>query len=145
MIGKISTSLLFALTLAACGASPIGGGSSAPGNTNVGSGNNAGSNSPQPGPAPAPTLDFATVNTNVIEPKCVRCHGGSAIYGGVNLASYSGVKAHLNSIRSEVVSGGMPQGDSLTKDQYNQLISWIDAGAPQTAAAGAAEFGDTAE
>jgi len=142
MIRKITTTCLFAVTLAACGASPVGDSGGGAANT----GNGTGNQSPQPAPAPAPALDYATVNADVLTPKCVRCHGGSnGTSAGVNLTTYAGVKAHLSTVRSEVVSGSMPQNDSLTQEQYNQLINWIDAGAPQTASLDAAEYDGTEE
>ena len=52
---------------------------------------------------------------------CVSCHS--------NYASLSQVKLSSASIRNSIVSGSMPRGTSLTTDQKNTIVCWIDAGA----------------
>lgn len=53
---------------------------------------------------------------------CVSCHS--------NYNSYTTVKSSSSSIRNSIVNGSMPQGSSLTDDQKNNIVCWIDAGAP---------------
>lgn len=78
-------------------------------------------------------LSFALVRKQVFEPSCISCHGNS---GGVNLESYTSVKAHLPQIeKSTLIDRTMPKNGSLTSGQMGLLRSWIQAGAP--------EFGQT--
>lgn len=53
---------------------------------------------------------------------CVSCHS--------SYSSYSSVKSSASSIRSSIVSGSMPKGTSLSDDQKNKIVCWIDAGSP---------------
>lgn len=68
------------------------------------------------------TPQFATNVLPIIQANCVGCHS--------SYNTYSGVKAGISAIRSEVVSGSMPKGGSLTTDQKNAIVCWIDGGAP---------------
>jgi uncharacterized membrane protein len=65
---------------------------------------------------------FANNVLPIIQANCVSCHS--------SYNTYSGVKAGVSAIRSEVVSGRMPKGGSLTSDQKNAIVCWIDGGAP---------------
>ena len=58
----------------------------------------------------------------LIQSFCVSCHGS---YG-----TYSGAKASGSSIRNSIVNGSMPKGSSLSDDQKNNIVCWIDAGMP---------------
>lgn len=53
---------------------------------------------------------------------CVSCHN--------TYSSYSGVKSSAASIRSSIVGGSMPKGTTMTDDQKNNIVCWIDAGMP---------------
>lgn len=53
---------------------------------------------------------------------CVSCHS--------SYSNYTSVKSSASSIRSSIVSGSMPKGTSLTDDQKNKIVCWIDAGSP---------------
>lgn len=57
------------------------------------------------------------------------CHGAGSRKGPGELLDYTQVNADLEEIRSEVVSGRMPQGRSLTTAEKNTIICWIDNGA----------------
>jgi hypothetical protein len=65
---------------------------------------------------------FTSAVLPIIQSNCVSCHS--------SYNTYAGVKASVSAIRSEVVSGNMPKGGSLTTDQKNAIVCWIDAGAP---------------
>jgi hypothetical protein len=78
--------------------------------------------------------DFATVSSQVLQRRCVACHGSS---GGVNLQTYSNVFKNKSRVRAEVVQGSMPPGSPLSSSQRKLLVNWIDAGAPQSPAAAA--------
>jgi len=58
----------------------------------------------------------------VFQSVCVGCHS--------KFSSYSGISADKSSIRSKIVDGSMPQGTSLSSAQKNNIICWIDNGAP---------------
>lgn len=44
------------------------------------------------------------------------------------LTTYPQIFASKSAILSSIVSGSMPRGTSLTTNQKNAIISWIDAG-----------------
>jgi mono/diheme cytochrome c family protein len=89
---------------------------------------------PTPTPAPAPTATFSSIYTNIIQPRCVSCHGGAA---GYTFTSYSGVMRAVtpNSTSSSKLytatkSGSMPaSGSALTAQQLQNIADWINAGA----------------
>jgi hypothetical protein len=58
----------------------------------------------------------------VIQSACAGCHG--------NLGTYSQLHSSQMSVRSAIVSGRMPQGNSLSTAQKNAIVCWIDSGAP---------------
>ena len=98
-------------------------------------GNTGDNNTGNGGSTPTPTVvDYATVNSQVLQKRCTSCHGSS---GGVNLQTYNNVYNNRSRVRSAVVNGRMPPGSPLTSSQKTMLINWIDAGAPQSAAAAA--------
>ncbi len=53
---------------------------------------------------------------------CVSCHS--------SYSTYSTVKSSASSIRSSIMNGSMPKGTSITDDQKNKIVCWIDAGSP---------------
>jgi hypothetical protein len=65
---------------------------------------------------------YATDVAPLMSGKCVGCHS--------SYASYSGVSSSKSTIRSNIVSGNMPQNGSLTDAEKNSIVCWIDAGAP---------------
>ena len=58
----------------------------------------------------------------LLQTYCVGCHS--------QYSSYTKVKSDVSAIRSYIVNGSMPKGTSLTSDQKNKIVCWIDAGAP---------------
>jgi hypothetical protein len=68
------------------------------------------------------TKSYSVDVSPLIQSNCVSCH---STYG-----SYAGAKASASSIRSSIVSGSMPKGSSLSEDQKNTIVCWIDAGMP---------------
>lgn len=75
-------------------------------------------------------LNYANVNANVLTPKCTSCHGTQ---GGINLQSYSAVVSNLALVQSQVIAGAMPKSPvpPLTSNEFNLLMRWINAGAPE--------------
>ena len=58
------------------------------------------------------------------------CHNGGSINSGGPLTTYAEVNAKRATIRSQVLSGSMPQSSTITQAQINAFICWIDSGAP---------------
>lgn len=82
------------------------------------------------------TALFSYVNTNIIVPNCVKCHGGGMVEGGVNLSTYAGVRALVvpgsvttSKLYNEVNSGQMPPAGPLSAVQIGAIRNWINAGA----------------
>jgi uncharacterized membrane protein len=98
--------------------------------------------SPTPKPAPTPTepeiLDFATVNKNVLQPSCIKCHSGATPKGEVSLESYTDLLINIGDIRDDVEKGIMPKRSTLTPEQKALILDWIKAGAPETVVPAAA-------
>lgn len=75
--------------------------------------------------------DFAFVKKEVIEPRCLECHSSSGTL--IVLETYAQVFVKRAAIRNAVLTDSMPKNRSpLTANQKQILISWIDAGAPET-------------
>ena len=80
---------------------------------------------------------FTWINTNVLQARCVNCHGNGKADGGFSIATYTSVTKAVvkgNSASSllytEVKSGSMPKsGADLTADQITAIKTWIDGGA----------------
>jgi hypothetical protein len=58
----------------------------------------------------------------LLQSYCTSCHN--------TYSSYTSVKNSASSIRSSIVNGSMPKNSTLTEDQKNSIVCWIDAGAP---------------
>ena len=53
---------------------------------------------------------YQLIANGIIAPRCLECHSsGGGNQGGVNLESYSKVKANLADIHDDIVSGDMPK------------------------------------
>ena len=72
----------------------------------------------------------ANVNP-IISANCATsgCHAAGNTNGPGALTTYTQVKSAAASIRSSVVSGSMPKNSTLTTEQKNTIVCWIDAGA----------------
>ncbi len=58
------------------------------------------------------------------------CHGAGSMNLGGPFTNYSQIFAKTANIRAAILSGIMPQSGSVTQAQINNLICWIDSGAP---------------
>ena len=58
------------------------------------------------------------------------CHGAGSTNSGGPFTNYSQISAKTANIRTAILSGIMPQSGSITQAQINNLICWIDSGAP---------------
>lgn len=69
----------------------------------------------------------------IIQSSCATnssCHGSGSSNGPGQLLIYADVFNAKNNIRTAVASGTMPKTGSITSDQKNAIICWIDSGAP---------------
>lgn len=85
--------------------------------------------SPMPGRA-ALSPTFTGVYANIIQPKCIACHGPIKQVDK-RFDSYSSVKSNAAKILSESQTGGMPRSPypRVTAAELTALRAWIDAGA----------------
>lgn len=58
------------------------------------------------------------------------CHNSGSNNGPGALTNYNQVFAARSDIRAAVLSGVMPENSTLTSAQKNNIICWIDSGAP---------------
>ncbi len=68
------------------------------------------------------TPSFSATVKPLIHSACASCHS--------EYSTYSQISASSSSIRSNVVSGSMPKGTTLSEAQKNSIVCWIDAGKP---------------
>lgn len=68
----------------------------------------------------------------IIQGRCnvAGCHASGSTNGPGPLTNYAQVFAARSLIRTSVSSGSMPKNGTLTADQKNSIICWIDGGAP---------------
>lgn len=87
---------------------------------------------PKPSTRPALSSTFTGIFANIIEPKCVGCHGPVLARAGKRFDTFNAVKNSLGDIISECVSGGMPRAPypQATADEIAALRAWSAAGAP---------------
>ena len=72
-------------------------------------------------------ITFATTVKPIIDANCIQCHGTNGIYP--DLTSYNKISLVAGSIKSEVVSREMPKEGSLTQEQIDAIVCWVDGGA----------------
>ena len=77
------------------------------------------------------TPTYAATVSGLISSNCAisGCHASGSNEGPGALTTYAQIKSSVSSIRSSIVSGSMPQKSTLTTDQKNSIVCWIDAGA----------------
>lgn len=84
---------------------------------------------PQPTPTPSTAATFTFIETNILTPRCVQCHGSMKTYSGTMRYVNAG-NSGSSKLFKETNSGGMPKGSSrLSAAQITAIKTWIDAGA----------------
>jgi hypothetical protein len=76
---------------------------------------------------------YAADVSPIIQSSCAintGCHATGSTNGPGPLTIYAEVFNAITSIRTAVANGTMPKNSSLTNDQKNAIICWIDSGAP---------------
>lgn len=58
------------------------------------------------------------------------CHGTNSTNSGGPLTDYNKIFLKRSDIKGQINAGLMPRNGSLTADQKNKIICWIDSGAP---------------
>ncbi len=71
-------------------------------------------------PSCSGTKSYSTQVAPLISSYCASCHN--------TYSTYSQAKASASTIRNSIVNGSMPKGTSLSEDQKNNIVCWIDAG-----------------
>lgn len=61
---------------------------------------------------------------------CTSCHGSGNARGGVALHSYGTLKQNSSGVRKIFTSSLSHEGVSLTTEQRNTVVCWIDNGMP---------------
>ncbi len=87
--------------------------------------------------AVALTSTFASINSNILAPKCVSCHSTNNKAGGFSYSNYTDTKASVGATPAASrlytsVTGGqsMPTGSlKLTTTETNSISTWITNGA----------------
>lgn len=78
-------------------------------------------------------LDWETIRTTVVQPKCLNCHAEPTNRGGVNLETYANVQSRLAVIDQVIKDGSMPRRTTLTPEEKEMILTWIQIGAPEFA------------
>jgi mono/diheme cytochrome c family protein len=81
---------------------------------------------------------YSSINAQIIQPKCMTCHGPGGEAENIDFTTYAGVyrnvkpgKAESSRIYNEVESGDMPQyRPQLSDDEILAIYQWIQNGAP---------------
>ena len=75
---------------------------------------------------------YATDVSPIIQSYCATnsgCHASGSSHGPGALTTYAQIYSARSSIRTAVANGSMPENGSLSNDQKNAIICWIDSGA----------------
>lgn len=76
---------------------------------------------------------FASDVLPIFESSCSinsSCHAAGSLNGPGGLTTYSQIFTARSAIRTAVFTRVMPQNSTLTNEQINAIVCWIDNGAP---------------
>ncbi|MDB5221974.1 MAG: hypothetical protein JWN83_641 [Chitinophagaceae bacterium] len=79
------------------------------------------------------SFKFSTDVQLIINTGCANssnCHGAASVNTGGPLTDYNLIFAKRSNIKVQIENGLMPKTGSLTADQKNTIICWINSGAP---------------
>lgn len=96
-------------------------------------GKNSGGDPAPTDPCAGTAYKFSTDVQPIINSTCANsanCHGTGSSNSGGPLTDYNLVFAKRSNIQYQVSTGLMPKVGSLTADQKNKIICWINSGAP---------------
>jgi hypothetical protein len=92
-----------------------------------------GSNTVTTDPCAGLSFKFATDVQPIVNTTCANsasCHGTGSVNAGGPLTDYNLIFAKRSNIKFQVENGIMPKVGTLTADQKNKIICWINSGAP---------------
>ena len=93
---------------------------------------------PTPAPTDSVTASYASINKNIIVPKCLGCHNSNNSAGGLSFSSYNatmnavqkGFPANSSLYTSTAIKRSMPRnGAALSSSETKAISDWITAGA----------------
>ena len=88
---------------------------------------------PQTNPCATLSFKFTADVQPIINTTCAinpTCHATGSTNTGGPLTNYNLIFAKRASIKTQIEAGLMPQTGSLTTDQKNKIICWVNSGAP---------------
>jgi hypothetical protein len=88
---------------------------------------------PATDPCAGASFKFSTDVQPIINASCAinsGCHAAASLNSGGPLTDYNLVFAKRSNIKFQIENGLMPKTGSLTTDQKNKIICWINSGAP---------------
>ncbi len=68
------------------------------------------------------TPSFSATVKPLFQNACVGCHS--------NYSTYTQISASASPIRTAIIDGSMPKGSTLSDNDKNNIVCWIDAGKP---------------
>ena len=80
------------------------------------------------------SVSYSTDVSKIISASCVGCHSGTSASGGINLSTYTGVKAAAstgklyNSIAQNGSAVAMPPAQKLSTCDISRIKVWVDTG-----------------
>lgn len=76
--------------------------------------------------------NYASINNLIISNQCLNCHSNATgNKGGLNIETYSNVKANLNQIMYRVLETKDMPPNGMSESQTNLFKFWLESGAPE--------------
>ncbi len=92
-----------------------------------------GGSTPATDPCAGLSFRFSTDVQQIINTSCAinsACHAAGSSNSGGPLTDYNLIVAKKSNIKFQIENGLMPKTGTLTVDQKNKIICWINSGAP---------------
>lgn len=88
---------------------------------------------PEPQPCDGTAKGFTADVNPVIQTHCNQpgCHASGSVNGPGPITNYAQVFNARSVIREAIRTGLMPQNSTLSTEERNKIICWIDSGAPE--------------
>jgi hypothetical protein len=99
----------------------------------VGACGKGGGSTPATDPCSGLSFKFSTDVQPIINASCATnsgCHAAGSSNSGGPLTDYNLIFAKRSNIKFQLENGLMPKTGSITADQKNKIICWINSGAP---------------
>jgi uncharacterized membrane protein len=82
------------------------------------------------GPEAGSPASYSKQIAPLVKANCLSCHGASNPQSGVNLSTYSSLKANAAPANDVVQGGAMPPSGELSAANKQLFQSWLDDGTP---------------